>query len=276
MPAMAEEFGTINVRRGDRTREIEIIRQQYRKHREALAGLVADAPTDSLATEYQRLIRGIDGSMAKLDELEARPSTAPARDRIPQDTQPVIRTEPGSRQLVGGLVDDTPDTESPPQTSRMAAILLAGLLVLGLIGGLMWWASRDERPSTPILTAQTDTAAVPETAAPVTPVPEPATALRIEPGTQDFGAIRKGTRAVREFEMTNTGDAPISVQVQRSACRCLYYSYSGTLAPGKKETLTVTLDAAKAKAGAVDETLAVTAKGDPSITASIHVIATIR
>ncbi|HKO55225.1 MAG TPA: hypothetical protein VJ276_05060, partial [Thermoanaerobaculia bacterium] len=67
---MSDEFGTVNVRRGDRAREIEVIRQHYRAHRDALAKMMSDAPTEHLAAEYQRLLHDIDASLAKLDELE--------------------------------------------------------------------------------------------------------------------------------------------------------------------------------------------------------------
>ena len=72
---MSDDFGTVSVKRGDRARELEVMRQRYRAHREALQRMVADAPTDHLATEYQRLIGDLDASLAKLDELEGRSGT---------------------------------------------------------------------------------------------------------------------------------------------------------------------------------------------------------
>ncbi|HEY3052836.1 MAG TPA: hypothetical protein VGK04_05540, partial [Thermoanaerobaculia bacterium] len=75
---MSKEFGTVSVRRGDRAREIEILRQQYGRHRDTLASLAADAPTEHLASEYARLIREIDTALGKLGELEGQ---------VPSDTQ---------------------------------------------------------------------------------------------------------------------------------------------------------------------------------------------
>src|SRR5712691_8693307 len=94
----SKECGTVSVRRGDRAREIEILRQQYNRHRESLASMAADAPTEQLAAEYQRLIREIDTAIGKLGELEGRK---------PSDTQP------GSRPLITppGLI--TPDVSEP-------------------------------------------------------------------------------------------------------------------------------------------------------------------
>ena len=57
---MSDDFGTINVSRGERAREIEVLRQHYRQHREALVRMTSDAPTEHLAAEYQRLIVEID------------------------------------------------------------------------------------------------------------------------------------------------------------------------------------------------------------------------
>jgi len=47
-------------------------------------------------------------------------------------------------------------------------------------------------------------------------------------------------------------------------------------APGAKETITVTVDGAKAKVGTIDEQLAVTSKKDPSVSATIGVRAVVK
>src|ERR1700756_4303153 len=66
----SDDFGTVNVKRGDRAREIEILRQNYRAHRDALVQMAREAPSEQLATEYQRLIRSIETSLARLNDLE--------------------------------------------------------------------------------------------------------------------------------------------------------------------------------------------------------------
>jgi len=105
-----------------------------------------------------------------------------------------------------------------------------------------------------------------------------ASALKVTPLLADYGVIRKGTRAVRQFDLVNGGSTPITIQVSRSACRCLFYEYNGkTKVPPKgKERITVTVDGAKAAAGSLRETLSVTAKEDPSATAQFTVQAVIR
>ena len=275
---MSDEFGTVNVkpRSAERTREIEVIRQHYGRHREALEQMVADAPTEYLAGEYRRLIQEIDLSFAKLEELEGRTTAAPARATAAAtaaaDPHAVRRTEPGGRTLApppspAYAMDD--DSSSGP--SRVILIVVAGILVLAVIGWLLWRASSDERPSTPVVA----TTEVGDTVAAASP-PVTASALAVEPPSQDFGVVRKGTRAARQFEVVNNTDAPISIGVARSTCRCLYYDYAEVIPPNGRETLTVTVDGAKADAGQLSESVQITSDADASVATSFDVLATIR
>jgi Protein of unknown function (DUF1573) len=263
---MSDEFGTVNIkaRSAERAREIEVIRQHYRRHHEALTAMAADAPTEALGVEYRRLIGEIESAFKKLDELD---------HRTPSDTQP-MKTAPGTRPLVTPpALPSGMDDEPSSAQSRIVLIVIVGLLVLGLIGWLMWRASSDERPETAVVEAPQ----VVETVE--TPTPEPpvqAAAIAVEPAAHDYGAVRKGTRAARQFEIVNTTDQPIKVDVARSECRCLYYDYADLIPPKGKETLTVTIDGAKAKAGTLSESIRITAESDPSIATSFDVTATIR
>lgn len=270
---MSDDFGTVNVRRGERSREIEVLRQHYRTHREALSRMAGEAPTEHLASEYHRLIAGIDNSLRKLDELEGRgPAPAPA--------------PPGQRPLVLSA-DTTGSYDAPPapggSSSRILLIVFAGLVVLAAIGWMIWRASSDRRAPERAVIEQpvTTPAAAPAetgTVVPVTPVPiAAAVSIRVTPAVQDYGIIRRGTRAVRQFELTNTGETPVTIEVARSACRCLYYDYNNKKIPPKAhETITVTVDAARAKSSTIDEQLSVTAKEDPSATTTIGVRAAIK
>lgn len=271
---MSNEFGTVSVRR-DRAREIDLLRQHYAKHREMLTTLIADAPSEHLASEYHRLIREIDQALGKLGELEGRvpADTNPAMQSPPP---PLPRTEPGSRPLRTSTVVNEVDEGAPVNAMpRIAMIIVAGVVVLAIIGWLMWRAS-GERPMTSVhQPAQTTTPG------PVTPAPKPvapltAAGITIAPAAQDYGTIRKGTRAVRQFQVTNNGDQPVALQVERSKCRCLYYEYAKSIAPHAKESVTVTVDAAKAKSGALHEVIGVSAKSDPSISGTMQVNAVIR
>ena len=290
-----EDFGTINVRRGERAREIEVMRQHYRQHREALARMTADAPTDLLATEYQRLIAEIDRSLVKLSELEGgagMPPPPPPPVDVPNPAR--LKTEPGLRPLVTTPETeqfserDTPSHELPmgeaEPRSRVPLILAAAVIELALIGWLIWRASSDRGEAATIV-AESDTSAststLPDTVAETQPPTQTtaastASALAATPRAHDYGTIRKGTRATRQFEVVNNSDDPITLQVARSACRCLYYEHAKLIPPKAKESVTVTIDAAKAKAGDLHETLRISAKSDPSVVTTVEVTAKVQ
>jgi hypothetical protein len=239
---MSDDFGTVSAKRVDRSREIEVLRQ----HRASLAKMLGD----------------IDQQIRELELM------------LPEES-------PGARALV-----TTPDYESPivdgaPQPGggmRVVMILGVALLALVLIAWLVWRASSDRKPKIeeqPTVAESTTTIDT-TTTAPAT-VQEIATEqLTVRPASQDYGLVRKGTRATRQFEVTNTTDEPMPIAISRSACRCLYYEHASVVAPKGKESITVTIDGAKAKAGTLRESLKVTKKTDPAVGTSFDVIATVR
>jgi len=269
---MPEEFGTVNLKQGAQTREIELLRRHYRTHRDSLARLIGDAPTEHLASEYQRLISEIDMAVLKLDELEGKPST---------DTNPALKTGPGTRPLVR-TNEPAPSGYRPlaPSTgpqSRVAMILIAGVIVLAIIGWLIWRASSERKATAPVLEQQPVSATNNAPPPAVTPAPVAvAPILKIAPAVADYGTIRKGTRAVRQFQVTNTSNAIVEIDVARSACRCLFYDYNGKLPARGQETITVTVDGARAKAGPLKEQINVYPRNDRSASVTMTVQATIR
>jgi hypothetical protein len=157
-------------------------------------------------------------------------------------------------------------------------IVLVAMIGLAAIGWLMWRASnRGDAATGTLVDATTATAPITtETTLPATTAPEPsAGGLTVAPASQDYGVMRKGTRAVRTFTLRNETDAPLSIKVSRSVCRCLYYQHPPVIPPKSDKTLSVTIDGAKAKAGDLRETVQVTTS-DPSVKTSVDVIATIR
>src|SRR5258708_18545775 len=99
---MSDDFGTLSVKRGDRAREIEILRRHYREHRDALARMIQEAPSEQLAAEYQRLVRSIDASLSKLDDLGRveEPSEVTETGVVIPDRQELgQRPEPGMKPL---------------------------------------------------------------------------------------------------------------------------------------------------------------------------------
>jgi hypothetical protein len=296
----SDDFGTINVRRGERAREIEVLRQHYRQHRDALQRMNLDAPTEHLASEYTRLVAEIDRALGKLDELEgitsAPPTAPPAHEptrphgdplaaQRPRSTEPP--TEPGLRPLATPPRDPIADAPTIPPgevepASRLPLIIGAALLALALIGWLIWRASRDrgtdtiveERPAA-VATGTTDTGVTAEDTDTIAAAGTP-TGLTVAPAAHDYGVIRKGTRATRQYEISNTTEEPITIQVARSTCRCLFYEHAPVIPPKAKESLTVTIDGARAKAGELREQLRVASKADAAIGTTINVNATVR
>lgn len=236
---MSDDFGTVSAKRVDRSREIETLRQ----HRQSLAKMLAE----------------VDQQIRELEFMQ------------PGET-------PASRPLVTTPYDELPSGEPQPGAGglRVVVILAAALLVLGAIAWLVWRASsdRDKKPEPTTTTTAETTTTAPATIQETPPVV--AEALTVRPASQDYGLIRKGTRATRQFEVTNQTDEPISINVSRSVCRCLYYEHASVIAPKGKESITVTVDGAKAAAGTLRESLKVTAKNDPGVSAGFDVIATIR
>ncbi len=276
---MPEEFGTVNLKQGTQQREIELLRRHYRVHRDSLTRMVSDAPSEHLAAEYLKLINEIDMAVRKLDELEGKSS---ATSMV--DTNPSIKTGPGTRPLVRTPEPSTPplstiyEPPSPRATqNRILIIVLAGIVVIGIIGWLIWRASSERKASAPPIVEQqpvSSTNAAPPPA--VTPAPAPAASLKVTPAAADYGTIRKGTRAVRQFQVVNSGNTAMDIEVTRSACRCLFYDYNHRLSARGQETITVTVDGARAKAGPLQEQIEVHAKKDPSVSARFMVQATIQ
>lgn len=297
---MSDEFETVHSSRAERSREIEVLRANYRRHREALKRMAAEAPTDALAQDYQRLVMSIDTSLAKLDELDG--AAAPLRLKTDAGSTPLMQTnvQPLAEPVYDADATQV-DYEPPPEgttvsNGRLALIVVAGIVVLALIGWLIWRASSDRAAADVTDTSGTATASVTDTADTVTetsaepgtiapaggdtageaPTVPPQQSLSVSPEAHDYGAIRKGTRATRQFEVLNSSEEPMAIVVARSACRCLFYEYGQVVPPNGRETITVTVDGARAKAGELAETVKVSSKNDPAIVTSFDVTATIR
>jgi hypothetical protein len=255
---MSDEFGTISARR---TRDVDGVRAHYQRHRDTLMNLVSDAPTELIAADYRRVIADIDIALAKLDSIEGG-----GPGMRPLVTHPPAHEAPADEYV----------TEGSDARSRVVLIVAAALIALVAIGWLIWRASDKpeggtvvEQPAATTATITEETPARPATAA-------PARLLVVTPDSIDYGELRKGTRATRQYEIVNNSDEPITVTVSRSVCRCLYYEHAPVVPPKGKESLTVTIDGAKAKAGPLLESVKVTSKSDPTVLATFDVTATVR
>lgn len=196
--------------------------------------------------------------------------------------RPLVASPMGDEQSTPA---DLPSGDDEPR-SRVPLIFGAAIIALALIGWLIWHATSDKSKAPAIVetgmsatgsTAPLSTA--PDTSIEEAPAPVAAAAaspLVPTPRVQDYGVIRKGTRAVRQFQIANNSNDPISIEVARSACRCLFYEYQSLIPPKAKETLTVTVDGAKAKAGKLREVVKVSQKKHPDVATSVDVNATIQ
>ena len=266
---MSDEFGTIHARRA---KEIDVLK----KHRESLVKMLAD----------------VDAQLRDLGEITT-PLYRPPSPTVPAAPAPAPSSfaqedSLGSRPILNTATYEESEESAAQPGGGMRILIILGiaLVALALIGWLIWRASSDrpkadaviEETTTPVETASAapDTVAEGEpgtrTVAPATP---PA-AMTVTPRSHDYGLIRKGTRATRQFQFRNDSDEPVTITVSRSACRCLFYEYEGLVPPKATETITVTVDGAKAKAGILRETIRVTPKAGGSAGTSFDVIATIR
>lgn len=247
-----DDFGTVNLKRGDHTRELEVLRQ----HRASLVKMLAE----------------VDQQLRELELF-----SAPALEHPPAPQHPARR---GIEEFP---LDPTPDYEESQTMNRggglrVLLIIGAAVLALALIGYLIWRASSDRPASatTAVVdeTATTTPATVDETEtiAPATP----AAGLMVRPQSHEYGLVRKGTRATRQFEVTNNSEEPMPIAISRSTCRCLYYEHAPVVPPKAKESITVTVDGARAKSGTLREAVKVTSKSDPAVSISFDVIATVR
>jgi len=279
--SMPDDWGTVNLTREKAIgREIEQLRARYLHHLGTLEKLITDAPTDHLAGEYERVRQEVELSLHKLNELETGiPAPRPAVSRTPVPA-PSSRGRSGSKRP-----EDDPFYQTNPSVLvqrdsplRALAIVLIGFLVVALAGYFFWKYVQGQRAgrSDPAAAAAMSTA--PEETATtlkeITPEPLPA-GFTISPPSQDFGRIRRGTRATRQFELTNNTDAEIPLAVSRSSCKCLWFEYVA-LPPGASSTLTVTIDAARAPKGTLRETVKVSSKTNPEISENLEVTAVIQ
>jgi hypothetical protein len=278
-----DQFGTVNVRRQQMARELEALRQHYIAHRETLARLEKDAPSEQLALRYIELQREIDVALSKLDELASpspredrptapgspHPDPRPATVAVPAaPPMPQHRTAPGSpattadwkeRPVAPAPVHDS-IVEAPDDNRRLLLLVLITVLVLAGLGYLVWRFTAGDKGEPATIVEET---AAEETVAPgtvtETVAAESSSTLTVSPTSHDFGVIRKGTRAVRQFRLANNSDKPVQVSIARSQCRCLWFDYDQTIPAKGSTVLAITVDGAKAKSGALAERVSISA-----------------
>ena len=279
-------------------REVDRLRGVYRDHAETLSKLAASAPSKQLARRYQELISEINKSIVGLDEVEpgaiARktgetPAPMPEREKptrelplpVPPSPPPAPPKAPPAERPILSTYAASPPPEESEQGALLRIVFIVGLaVVLIAVLGLFVWKYSGDRPAPRNDDTPPPVVAIPVAEEPVAPAPEPKpvrpTHLTVSPQQQDFGTVAKGTSGVRTFELTNTGTRPLTLEIARSKCRCLWYDPPKSIPAGGRGTLTVRVDGTKAPAGLLAESIEISGKGDPDATAVLEITADVK
>lgn len=284
-----EDWGTVSIKPKKRSgRDVDALRERYANQRDILGQLAADAPSEHLASEYVRVKEEVETALARLDALETADSTqigAPDGGRLPAGPTTGRPTWSAAEVREAGSVPGALHAGTSPSPvvsedrTRLFLIPFVGLILLLLLGYFVWRSFSHRNDAESRIVEQTIAASPSGASDPIErAAPEPATVaeLRITPPSQEFGSIRKGTRAARQYELVNRTGGAIAFKVTRSACRCIYYEYVDHLAIDGKGTLTVTVDGSRAKTGELRESIDITGKADKKPLGSFEVVAAIQ
>lgn len=280
---MADEWNSpVGGQRRPPNRELAALRAKYIHHRDTLSKLSADAPTGHMAKVYERVTAEIDSAIRKLDDLDRGDDGALAMplDAVAEPVKPVHPAMIGADDRIENREWDPQgaDVYSPSvqgdQTGLKKLILaLVAIAAIALLGFFAWSATKNGEDSP---------AVVEESGADLEPAPESepviaeAGPLTITPASFDFGTVEKGTRKSGRFQIANNTDSALPVAVSRSECRCLWFQHPQIIPPNTTASLTVTVDAARAKSGKVEELVTVSSKDDSAVTADVEVTAAIQ
>ncbi len=278
---MDEDLKTVNYSREKLAREFDALRSRYRDQRDTLRRLADEAPTDVLSSRYRLLIGEIEVAIARIDELEQVGSPLPrstagtataagpmpgaaARSTASQETgstgsdewDQIRRTAPGSRATVPSAFT------SDAGTLRTLAMVAAGVALLALVGFLLWKYAFNRPESNAAAITELSSTASTESSTESAPAAEevtPKSSIVITPAMQDFGEVKKGTRSTKSFVLENNSASPLTVKVARSTCRCLWFEHPATVAPRARANFTVSVDGGRARAGALEERIQISA-----------------
>ncbi len=268
-----DDWSTINLR-GGRDRNLRALRHRYEQHRSALRQLEEGAPSETLAKRYHELQSEIDRALSQLDSLD------PLSADLTSGARPAGPPPSELSSTVPRWNGRSPEEETGPMTRRPAGsrtflmVLLAVLLIV-ILGGIIYWTTG---PSSPEEESAAALVAEPATASETTarePEPEPAK-LAIQPDHHDFGAVKKGTRTVAGFTLTNMTDQPLRIAIDRSNCRCLWYDYPASIPAHESVPLQISIDGARADQGPVEETVRIFSKSDDAFSAEVKITGEIR
>jgi hypothetical protein len=266
--------------RGERAvdREIERLKAVYRQHADALAALASSAPTKALARKYSELIGDINRSILGLDDPGALARRSTSERPLPPPEPAVAATPPPAsksprsvsniplRTAPGVYAADAVSEKSA--IGRIALILGLAIILICVLAFFVWRFGGEPRTE-------------PEPAVEVTS-PEPSAAsaplpgLRVSPEAQDYGVVYKGTRVAKSFEIANTRDSDLTIEIERSECRCLWFDHPQVVSAGGTVQLTIAVDGDLAPPGLLSEAVVISTKEPPRQATEVQITAQIR
>lgn len=268
------------------TRDLDTLRQRLQDHRDVLAELEADAPSQALAERYATLRTWIEGTISNLDSA---PPVAPPRAAAPVPA--VAEPEP---ELIHsgepGAWDRDENARTGADRGRMFAVVILGIAAFALLGFLFvrFFSDRDaaapvsqireieavdtadEGPlDEPVIIEeeQDPIASAPPAAAPERVVPRPSAAettsgpLTVDPELATADGFGSG-KVIRQFRIENPTPNPVRITVERSSCRCLWYDVAPEIPAGGGVVLEVTVDGSRLEGDRLDETIGVLQASD--------------
>jgi len=259
-------------------REIDRLKGVYQEHSTQLAKLASSAPTKALARKYHELIGDINRSILGLEDpgaiAERSTHERPAPPASPSRPAPSVASEIRLRTEPGTYASDLDSGDSA--FGRIALILGMAIVVIALLALFVWKYGGESRSDTEPAAQASEEPIAPGATVSRAPATPPRPALQATPEAQDFGVIYKGTRVAKSFDVFNNTDRDVTIQLERSKCRCLWFEYDGAIPAGEKVTVSVSVDGGRAEPGLLSEAIVITTRDAPRVATEVQVTAEIR
>lgn len=286
------------------TRDLDVLRKRLQDHRDVLAELEADAPSQALAERYAGLRAWIEATISTLDSTPPPEAALPPPAAAPASAASAVTAE---RELDHYDADGawTGDEAQRPARDgwRMLSVLVLGLAALALLAFLFFRFFSEREPGTgayPIREiSETSEMSEVETAdevviiedepPPVAAAPPPRIApgpaqqppgtptttarLGVEPAFASADGFGNG-RMIRQFRIENPSSEAVRITIERSSCRCLWYDVNPDIPAGGGVVLEVTVDGSRLQGDNLDETIGVLRASDKARLAEFRLTGT--
>lgn len=272
---------------GPADREMDRLRRLYRNHAETLSTLASSAPTRGLAKKYRELIGDVNRAIVGLDDPGAivsmssdeRPILADPPEPASPSAPPPAAARPPVPSSSGVKLDGqgepyVMEVEEDNSLTRIVIILSLAIVLIVVLALFVWKFGSDSRAETKEISKPAAAVGVPDKPAAAQKVP----AITASPEAQDFGVVYKSTRVAKTFEVFNNTDDDVTIEIERSNCRCLWFDYpNGRVIPvGGQLEISVAVDGSRASAGVLSETVVISTIEPPRVATEVIVSAEIR